>query len=60
MICKLAENWSLAHIGAEKLKRQWSPEQISGWLKCAFRGNGGYQVSRETIFAPYSSKRVER
>ncbi|WP_447917183.1 IS30 family transposase [Achromobacter aegrifaciens] len=49
-ICKLADNWNLAHIVAEKLKLQWSPEQISGWLKCAFRGNEAYQVSHETIY----------
>lgn len=48
--CKLAENQSLAHLVADKLKRQWSPEQIAGWLKCAYPGNEGYQVSHETIY----------
>lgn len=48
--CKLAENRSLAHLVADKLRRQWSPEQIAGWLKCAYPGNEGYQVSHETIY----------
>ncbi|MBN9339319.1 MAG: integrase [Comamonadaceae bacterium SCN 68-20] len=49
-LCKLAENRSLAHLVADKLRRQWSPEQIAGWLKCAYPGNEGYQVSHETIY----------
>ncbi len=48
--CKLAENRKLAQRVAEKLKLQWSPEQIAGWLKCAYSGNEGYQVSHETIY----------
>jgi Transposase and inactivated derivatives, IS30 family len=40
----------LAHLVADKLRRQWSPEQIAGWLKCAYPGNEGYQVSHETIY----------
>ncbi|MNX59154.1 hypothetical protein D3C86_900110 [compost metagenome] len=58
-ICKLADNWNLAHIVAEKLKLQWSPEQISGWLKCAFRGNEAYQgVARDDLsHAIHSSAR---
>src|SRR6478752_9996989 len=31
--CKLAEHRTLACKVAEKLRRQWSPEQIAGWLK---------------------------
>jgi len=49
-VCKLAENRSLAHLVADKLKIQWSPEQIAGWLKCAHPGHEGYQVSYETIY----------
>jgi len=48
--CKLADNRNLAHLVAEKLKLEWSPEQIAGWLKCAYPGNEGYQVSHETIY----------
>ncbi len=29
--CKLAGNRTLAHIVADKLQWQWSPEQIAGW-----------------------------
>jgi transposase, IS30 family len=29
---------------------QWSPEQIAGWLKRTYPGNGNYQVSHETIY----------
>lgn len=48
--CKLADNRSLAHVVAEKLKLQWSPEQIAGWLKCAYPGDEANQVSHETIY----------
>ena len=30
--CKLADNRNLAHLVAEGLQLQWSPEQIAGWL----------------------------
>jgi IS30 family transposase len=49
-ICKLADNWDLAQIVAEKLKLQWSPEQIARRLKRAYSGNEAYQVSHETIY----------
>ncbi len=48
--CKLAHNRSLAHLVAEKLQKQWSPEQIAGWLKCAYPENEEHQVSHETIY----------
>lgn len=48
--CKLAENKRLAHIVADKLQWQWSPEQIAGWLKRTYPGDGNYQVSHETIY----------
>lgn len=48
--CKLVENRTLAHIVAGKLKMLWSPEQIAGWLKCAYPGREDYQVSHETIY----------
>jgi transposase, IS30 family len=48
--CKLAENPTLACIVAEKLQWLWSPEQIAGWLKCAYPDDENYQVSHETIY----------
>ena len=48
--CKLAENRSLACIVAKKLQLEWSPEQISGWLKQAYPDDENYQVSHETIY----------
>jgi IS30 family transposase len=49
-LCKLMENRVLAHRVADKLRSQWSPEQIAGWLKHAYPGNEDYQVSHETIY----------
>jgi IS30 family transposase len=48
--CKLAENRTLAHFVADKLELQWSPQQIAGWLKCAYPCNEEFQVSHETIY----------
>lgn len=48
--CKLTENRILANMVANKLQRQWSPEQISGWLKQLFTGHQEYRVSHETIY----------
>jgi IS30 family transposase len=48
--CKLARNRRLAHIVADKLQLQWSPEQIAGWLQRTYPGDGNYQVSHETIY----------
>lgn len=48
--CKLAENHTLARIVAAKLQCLWSPEQIAGWLKCAYPDDENNQVSHETIY----------
>jgi IS30 family transposase len=48
--CKLVENRALARIVAGKLQMHWSPEQIAGWLKRTYPGDGNYQVSHETIY----------
>jgi len=48
--CKLAENRTLAYIVAEKLRLQWSPRQIAGWLKHEYPGDETLQVSHETIY----------
>jgi len=46
----LVKNQTLARVVAAKLKLQWSPEQISGWLKHAYAVNEDYLVSHETIY----------
>jgi len=48
--CKLIENRALAHIVAGKLRMLWSPEQIAGWLKHTYPGDGSHHVSHETIY----------
>ena len=49
-VCKLLQNPTLAHIVASKLRREWSPEQIAGWLKRTYPDEATYQVSHETIY----------
>jgi len=48
--CKLVRNQALAQVVAAKLRLQWSPEQIAGWIKHAYAVNKDYQVSHETIY----------
>ena len=48
--CKLAENRALARIVTDKLRLQWSPEQIAGWLKHTYPGDESCHVSHETIY----------
>ncbi len=48
--CKLATHPPLRRVVARKLRLNWSPEQISGWLKRGHRGEVSYQVSHETIY----------
>jgi len=48
--CKLAGNRQLSRIVAVKLKRNWSPEQIAGWLKIKYPGDEYNHVSHETIY----------
>ncbi len=48
--CKLARHPWLRSMVARKLRLNWSPEQIAGWLKRAYRGEQKYQVSHETIY----------
>ncbi len=47
---KLAANRALAHTVAGKLRLQWSPEQVAGWLKRAYPDDTSRQVSPETIY----------
>jgi len=48
--CLLAENHRLRNIVASKLVLDWSPEQISGWLKTQYPDDQSVRVSRETIY----------
>ena len=48
-VCKLAGNRRLARQVAGKLKLQWSPWQIAGWLKARYRDESR-RVSHETIY----------
>ncbi len=49
-ICRLVARPALRSLVAEKLARQWSPQQISGWLRVSFPGDPEMQVSHETIY----------
>jgi IS30 family transposase len=49
-VCKLVQHPQLAHVVASKLRREWSPEQIAGWLKRTYPDDETYQVSHETIY----------
>lgn len=48
--CKLAVHQALARQVAAKLKRQWSPEQVAGWLRRSYPNDMSRQVSHETIY----------
>src|SRR5438874_1123059 len=48
--CLLAIHVKLRKIVASKLILDWSPEQISGWLKIRYPRNESMRVSHETIY----------
>src|SRR5215471_11108876 len=48
--CLLAFNRKLRDIVASKLILDWSPEQISGWLKMQYSDDQSMRVSHETIY----------
>ncbi len=48
--CKLASHGPLRRAVARKLKLNWSPQQIAGWLQNAHPGDESYHVSHETIY----------
>ena len=48
--CKLANNRRLRQAVAGKLRLDWSPEQIAGWLKRTHPEDEYNQVSHETIY----------
>lgn len=49
-LCKLALNGRLRQRVASKLKIEWAPQQISGWLKDEYPDNEKMNVSHETIY----------
>ena len=48
--CLLATHTTLREMVASKLVQDWSPEQISGWLKQQYPKNESLRVSHETIY----------
>jgi len=48
--CKLAMNRALSDAVSIKLELEWSPQQISGWLKREHPRNEAMQISHETIY----------
>ena len=49
-VCKLVLNRPLSRVVESKLKMNWSPQQIAGWLKRANPDNEQKRVSHETIY----------
>ena len=48
--CRLALNGRLRKAVASKLALEWSPEQVSGWLKIRYPDDESMQISHETIY----------
>lgn len=48
--CKLARDPALSQLVAAKLREDWSPEQIAGWLKAEFPADQTMKVSHEAIY----------
>jgi IS30 family transposase len=48
--CKLGQHARLRRLVAEKLRLDWSPEQVAGWLGRAFPDDVRMHVSHETIY----------
>ena len=49
-VCRLALHEKLRTIVASKLIEDWSPQQISGWLKTEYPKDESLRVSHETIY----------
>jgi len=49
-VCLLATHRKLQEIVASKLMQDWSPQQISGWLKQHHPDDESLRVSHETIY----------
>lgn len=48
--CKLLVHRYLARLVAAKLRQQWSPQQIAGWLESSYPDDMELHVSHETIY----------
>jgi hypothetical protein len=48
--CKLARSLRLRQAVASKLRLNWAPEQIAGWLTRTHPDDESYRVSHETIY----------
>ena len=48
--CKLAKNEQLRSLVAQKLRLDWSPEQISGWLMVQYPDDDQMRISHESIY----------
>jgi IS30 family transposase len=49
-VCKLVQKRTLAQLVASKLRLEWSPQQVAGWLKRSNPDDEALQVSHETIY----------
>jgi len=57
--CLLALHRKLRTTVASKLILDWSPEQISGWLKMRYPNNESMRVSHETIYRSLFTRHEE-
>lgn len=48
--CALAGNERLRRVIAERLQHDWSPQQITGWLKEIYHNEPAMHISHETIY----------
>ena len=48
--CLLTRHTALCELVAGKLVQDWSPQQISGWLKMEYPNDPSLRVSHETIY----------
>lgn len=48
--CRLVLNGALCKAVASKLALEWSPEQVSGWLRIRYPDDESMQISHETIY----------
>ena len=48
--CKLACHPALRRTVSSKLRRNWSPEQVAGWLRRRYPDEEQHRVSHETIY----------
>jgi IS30 family transposase len=48
--CRLASHGRLRRTVATKMRMEWSPQQISGWLKREYPNDEAMHISHETIY----------